>query len=273
MVNAHAIAVFQTTVLDYYHHYGRHDMPWRQPEVDGSFDPYKIMVSEIMLQQTQVSRVIPIFQRFMEQFPSIASLSEAPLGEVMQAWSGLGYNRRAKFLHHNAQRIYEEFDDKFPTDLEALVSLPGIGQNTAGAILAYAFDQPAVFIETNIRTVFIHHFFQDKADVSDAEIRALIAASLPRTSSREWYWALMDYGAHLKQTVGNPNQASKHYAKQSPFEGSQRQLRGRVIHLLARGQQTRAQLQAKLADDRLDKVLNDLLKEKLIQQHDRQLSL
>lgn len=164
----HEITALQETVWKYYHQHGRHDLPWRLPEPDGSFDPYKILVSEIMLQQTQVPRVLPKFTEFLTKFPTGQELAEASLGEVLAAWSGLGYNRRAKFLWQAAQKVVRDFGGELPHTFEALESLPGIGKNTAGAVAAYAYNQPAIFLETNIRTIFIHHFFRDADLVPDS---------------------------------------------------------------------------------------------------------
>jgi A/G-specific adenine glycosylase len=252
-------------LFDYYQTHGRHELPWRIPEPDGSFDPYKIMVSELMLQQTQVTRVIPKFHDFLSRFPTLESLSQDPLSAVLTAWSGLGYNRRAKFLHRAAQQIESEHDGLFPQTESELVALPGVGKNTAGAILAYAFNQPVVFIETNIRTVYIHHFFQDQQGIADADIMPHIAKTLDRTNSRTFYWALMDYGSYLKQNVGNLNKLSKNYTKQSRFEGSLRQVRGQVIRSLTAGPISRTKLHKLITDDRLEIVLQDLLQEGLIE--------
>jgi A/G-specific adenine glycosylase len=257
---------FQTTIWEYYRTYGRHDLPWRQPEPDGSFSPYKIMVSEIMLQQTQVPRVIPKYIAFLEQFPTVQALAIAPLADVLTAWSGLGYNRRAKFLWQSAHMVTDRYQGIFPKTHKELVALPGIGPNTAGAILAYAYDTPMVFIETNIRTVFIHHFFADQQAVSDAALLSIIEDSLPPTNTREWYWALMDYGTHLKQTVGNVSRASSSYSRQSAFHGSRRQVRGQVLRLLTDRPRSLNELSDLISDERLPAVLQDLAREKLIQQ-------
>jgi A/G-specific adenine glycosylase len=256
--------MFQETVWEYYRHHGRH-MPWRQPEADGSFDPYKIMVSEIMLQQTQVARVIPKYQAFIAAFPDVQSLARAPLSRVVQLWSGLGYNRRAKYLHLAAQQIAQE--SKFPQTLNTLSKLPGVGKHTAGAILVYAYNQPEPFLETNIRTVYIHHFFADHPDlVTDKQLLPLVAETIDRENPREWFWALMDYGAHLKATVGNVSRQSQHYTKQSKFAGSKRQIRGQVLRQLVDGPQTSAQLAIIITDDRLPAVLKDLMQEGLLRQ-------
>lgn len=250
---------FWIAVWDYYHDHGRYDLPWRHTTA-----PYHIMVSELMLQQTQVSRVIPKYHEFLQRFPAVESLAQAELGEVLRAWSGLGYNRRAKFLHQAARAIMQDFAGHFPQQASDLIKLPGIGPNTAGAILAYAYNQPVVFIETNIRTVYIHHFFHDQTDIPDKSILPLVAETLDRQQPRVWYWALMDYGTYLKQTVGNLNRRSKHYARQSAFHGSRRQIRGQIIRLLSEQPQTKNELQNHIADERLETVLAELLAEKLI---------
>lgn len=260
---------FQETVWDYYGHHGRQGLPWREAEPDGTFSAYKIMVSEIMLQQTQVARVIPKYEQFLTLFPDINALAAAPLSQVLVAWSGLGYNRRAKFLWQAAQMVVTEYDGLVPTDAVQLQTLPGIGKNTAGAIIAYSYNQPTVFIETNIRTVYIHHFFADHADaVDDKDLIELVAETVDREHPRDWYWALMDYGTYLKQTVGNLSRNSKSYTRQSAFKGSLRQIRGAVIRLLTEEKQTAAQLAAVVSDDRLPLVLNDLEQENLIQKTD-----
>ena len=251
---------FQKVVLDYYRQHGRHDMAWRQPP----FNPYKIMVSEVMLQQTQVARVTEKFPQFLGLFPDLQALADAPLADVLEAWSGLGYNRRAKFLWQAAQMITTDFQTTFPSTIEELVTLPGVGRNTAGAIMVYAFNQPVAFIETNIRTAVIHHFFEDKQNISDAGITQIIIATLPKEQPRQWYWALMDYGAFLKQSVGNLNKQSKSYSKQSRFTGSLRQLRGQVLRLLMKDALTTKQLSNQVSDERLPQVLVELEKEALI---------
>ena len=264
MITEADIISFQAQVWDYYHDHGRHDLPWRRADPDGSFDPYKIMVSELMLQQTQVARVIPKYYQFLEMFPTIQSLAGAELGDVLRIWTGLGYNRRAKFLQQAGQTIVSDFSGVFPATPQDLVKLSGVGCNTAGAILAYAFNQPVTFVETNIRTVFIHHFFKDESAISDAVILNLVTRSQDSDNPRQWYWALMDYGAFLKQSVGNLSRQGKSYTKQSSFIGSRRQIRGHVIRLLSTSSQTAAALEAHVVDDRLPAVLAELLAEDLI---------
>lgn len=273
-INTMQHTAFKETIWAYYGAHGRHDLPWRQARNDGSFDPYAIMVSELMLQQTQVNRVTPKFQHFMAQFPTVAQLAAAPLADVLQAWSGLGYNRRAKFLWQAAHQIMQDHHGQVPLDAAALVRLPGIGPNTAGALIAYAANRPVVFVETNIRTVFIYHFFADHAErVTDTALAALVQATLPEDTIREWYWALMDYGTHLKQTVGNVGRQSTSYTKQSKFEGSRRQVRGQVLKHLGGGPQTLAQLRQYISDERLPAVLADLQAEGFIHQKQTQYCL
>jgi A/G-specific adenine glycosylase len=265
---------FQDEVWGYYAAQGRHDLPWRVPEMDGSFDPYKVMVSELMLQQTQVNRVIPKYLEFLERFPTVRALAAARLGDVLIAWQGLGYNRRAKFLWQAAQIVVNELGGEFPRGQKELTALPGVGTNTAGAIMAYAYDEPVVFIETNIRTVFIHHFFKDQADVPDKAIAELVRKNLPKAGQgtannsgvREWYWALMDYGTHIKQAHGNKSRASRGYAKQSPFHGSRRQVRGAVLRYLSQKSGTLEELAATESDPRLTEVLQDLSREGMVRE-------
>ena len=253
---------FVEMLWDFYAHSKRADLPWRQPDDAGHFDPYKIMVSELMLQQTQVSRVVPKYEQFLQLFPTDQALGEADLGDVLRAWQGLGYNRRAKFLWQAAQVI--RANGVFPTTLSELVKLPGIGQNTAGAILAYAYNEPTLFVETNVRSVYIHHFFAHQDAITDKQIMEVLAVTLDHENPREFYWALMDYGSHLKTVTGNAARASKHYAKQSTFKGSRRQIRGQVLRTLGAATTTLLELQQTISDDRLPSVLADLQSEGLI---------
>ncbi|MFC1650505.1 A/G-specific adenine glycosylase [Candidatus Latescibacterota bacterium] len=220
------ITSFQSEIHTFFAENGR-ILPWRETS-----DPYHIVISEIMLQQTQVPRVLPKYERFVELFPDIEALADTGLHAVLREWKGLGYNRRAKMLRDMAVEIVERFGGVIPSDEDALRSLPGIGPYTANAIRAFAFNIPSVFIETNIRSVFIHRFFKDRTGVNDAEIFPLIAQTLDTGRPRQWYYALMDYGAFLKKNIKNPNRSSAHYSKQSPFQGSDRQIRGLILELL-----------------------------------------
>ncbi|MBI5571236.1 MAG: A/G-specific adenine glycosylase [Desulfomonile tiedjei] len=217
---------FRQIVYEHFREHGR-DLPWRTTS-----DPYAILVSEIMLQQTQVERVLPKYEAFLEKFPDVAALARAPLRDVLAAWQGLGYNRRAMALQRIAQRVVDEFGGRIPESFDTLRSFPGIGPATAGEITAFAFGKPAVFIETNIRRVFIHYFFHDRTAVSDKEILLLVEATLDREQPRPWYYALMDYGVMLKTLEQNPNRRSKHYTRQARFEGSDRQIRGLILKTL-----------------------------------------
>lgn len=219
---------FQAFILDWYEKCGRHDLPWRQDH-----DPYKILVSELMLQQTQVVRVVPKFAAFIEKYPTVKKLSKASLGDVIRMWQGLGYNRRAKFLLQCAQVIASEHKGKFPTEYDQLLELPGIGPYTASAICAFAYNQTIELIETNVRQVYIHHFFKSREEVTDVEILEKVRRTVPPGQSRQWYAALMDYGTHLKTLNGNNTRIIKGYTKQSKFKGSNREVRGAILRALA----------------------------------------
>jgi A/G-specific adenine glycosylase len=256
-------AQFISTVLQFYREEGRHALPWRKTR-----DPYKILVSELMLQQTQVDRVIPKYKAFLSVFPDVDSLAHAPLREVLLLWQGLGYNRRAKMLHGCAQMIVQEYNSVFPKEHQELVKLPGVGPYTASAVLAFAYGTKTPLIETNVRSAYLHHFFPLKTDVHDAEILPFIARTLEGAEDvRTWYYALMDYGSYIKKTFGNPNTRSVHYAKQSTFKGSDRQIRGEIIRRLSKAPfLTRKNFHAALSfeDLRIDAALSRLMEEGMI---------
>jgi len=255
---------FRKKVYAYYFAHGRHDLPWRQTR-----DPYHILVSEIMLQQTQVERVLPKYQLFIKKYPSAKALAKAPLGAVLSLWVGLGYNRRAKFLHE-AAKVVAANHGQFPTTVNALCELPGVGPYTAGAVAAFAYNEPVTIIETNIRTVFTHHYFKDEREVHDADILAKVAKTLDTKNPRQWYYALMDYGVYLKKTYGSNNPQSRHYIRQSKFAGSNRQIRGFIIRELTMSGKslTLKQLEALGAvyeKERISTQLEKLLGEGMIQ--------
>jgi A/G-specific adenine glycosylase len=214
------VAKFKQQVWNFYEKNGRHELPWRQTD-----DGYAIYISEIMLQQTQVSRVIPKYEQWLSDLPDFKSVASAPTKEILLHWQGLGYNRRALYIKETCKEIVDTHSGRLPQSEPELLDLPGVGPYTTGALQAFVYDLPVVFIETNIRTVFIHHFFPDQDEVTDTEIKKMIEETLPKNKARNWYWALMDYGSHLKKTVGNLNKKSKSYRKQSTFTGSNRQLR------------------------------------------------
>lgn len=243
--------------------YLRRDFPWRN-----TTDPYHILVSEVMLQQTQVSRVLAKFPIFIHQFSNFKELAIASIKDILQAWQGIGYNRRALYLKKIAEIVVKKYRGKLPDDPAILDTFPGIGEATAASIVASAFNKPVVFIETNIRRVFIHLFFEDrKSKVDDREILPLIEKTLDVKNPREWYWALMDYGAHLGKAVDNPNKKSKHYSIQSRFEGSDRQVRGEILRILLNKSQMEKNIvtMLKKKEDRVKKILQNMMKEGLIE--------
>lgn len=225
------IEAFQRKILDYYAAHGR-VLPWRTRAT-----PYRVLVSELMLQQTQVERVIDKYRQFLDAYPDFHALANAPQPELLGIWSGLGYNRRALALKALAQAVIANHNGTLPRSPEQLLALPGIGRYTAGAIMAFAFNQPVVFIDTNIRRVFIHEFFDGRADIHDDELIPLVAQTVYRDNPCRWYNALMDYGTMLKQQTQNPNRRSRHYVRQAPFKGSNREVRGMILKLLV-GQRT-----------------------------------
>ena len=217
---------FKQIIYQYYAEH-RREMPWRI-----SRNPYHILVSEIMLQQTQVGRVLAKYEEFTSRFPDFDSVNKAPLQEILRVWQGLGYNRRAIALQKICRLLVTEYSGVLPNSVETLQTFPGIGPATAGAICAFAFNQPTVFIETNIRRVFLHFFFPNKNGVKDKEILPLVEGTLDTLRPRRWYHALMDYGAMLKKEERNPNRRSAHYNRQAPFQGSNREIRGLILKTL-----------------------------------------
>ncbi|HSB32889.1 MAG TPA: A/G-specific adenine glycosylase [Nitrospirota bacterium] len=243
------------------------DLPWRK-----NISPYRVLISEIMLQQTQVERVTGKYREFLAAFPNFSALAAAPLSKLLKVWSGMGYNRRALALRALAQKIVNEHGGRLPRDREKLIALPGIGGYTAGAVIAFAFDKPVVFIDTNIRRVFIHEFFQDRQNIHDDEIVPLVERTMDIGNPRKWYNALMDYGTMLKAKHGNPNRKSVHYMRQSPFNGSNRQVRGRILKTLVAGSPlSAAEIVKKSGMDRerVIKNLADLEREGFIRKQGR----
>lgn len=261
-----SIAKFKKLIWTNYRANGRHDMPWRKTR-----DPYKILVSEVMLQQTQVGRVKPFYQRFIKHFPDFKALARANTRTVLKMWQGLGYNRRALNLQKLSKVILEDFNGKLPRKREDLESLPGIGPGTAGALRAFIFNEPEVFIETNIRRVFIHFFSaaispKRSTKVTDVALERYIIRALDRENPREWYYALMDYGAMLgaNGSKENVNKRSAHYKVQSRFEGSNRELRGKILRVLLKKKNTTLAYLTKETGEpkeRIRIVMHDLVKE------------
>lgn len=264
-------AAFRTLIWTHYRKDGRHSLPWRQ-----THNPYRILVSEVMLQQTQVDRVIPKYRSFLKKFPTFKALAHAQLQSVLVEWKGLGYNRRALGLKRAAEAVMKEYGGKLPRDYASLLKLPGIGPYTAHAVRAFAWNEPDVFIETNIRSVYIHHFFLKAKKVDDAKLLPFIEKTLDTKKSREWYYALMDYGAHLKKTVGNASRKSSTYSKQSKFKGSHRELRAQILHEVARtGTSSRSTLLKKIAKKPADieKTIAELMKDGFIVVKGQRLSI
>lgn len=260
-------AQFQKFIWDFYAK-NRRDLPWRAKGKKPS-DPYAILVSEVMLQQTQASRVVPKFLSFMKAFPTVQKLASATTQEVLKEWQGLGYNRRGLFLHNSAKEIVTRFGGKVPRNPEDLESLPGIGPYTARAILAFAYNSAHPFIETNIRSVYIHHFFQDSVEkIADKELLKVITDTLPKENASDWYAALMDYGAHLKATLPNPSRRAKAHVIQKPFKGSVREVRGAILRFLTEeGKSTHLKLAKELAQfdrERIEKAMEGLEKDGMI---------
>ena len=227
--SADALEAFRDTVWEFYRANGR-EMPWR-----GIDDAYGVLVSEVMLQQTQVARVTSRWVEWMVAFPTIDALASAPLAVVLERWQGLGYNRRAVALKRCAEQVSERFGGVLPPDPAVLATLPGIGPATAAAVVDYAYGIPAPFIETNVRAALIHAFFPDADDVPDRDLRPIADAVWDPDDPREWGYALTDYGAHLKRTLPNPSRRSRHHVRQSAFEGSRMQKRARLLRaVLAR---------------------------------------
>ena len=218
------ISLFQRAIWQHYHEHGRH-FPWRD-----THNPYHILVSETMLQQTQTSRVEKKYSEFVATFPGFYALAGAPLRDVLRVWQGLGYNRRALALQRTAQQVVVDFAGQLPSDPEVLQRFPGIGPYTAAAIAAIAFNTPTVFVETNIRTAFLHYFFEKPEKITDRDIIPLVKATLVKENPREWYYALFDYGAMLKRKRNAT--AGITQRRTTAFRGSNREMRGRILRLV-----------------------------------------
>jgi A/G-specific adenine glycosylase len=260
---------FIARVWSYYRAHQR-QLPWRginkcSLRVRG----YRVVVSELMLQQTQVTRVVDKYNLWMQQWPTIDSFISASFVDVLSAWSGLGYNRRAKYIFDSLHTIHDMFKGIVPADTTTLTKLPGIGINTAGAIVVYTYNLPVVFIETNIRTVFLHEWYQQATTkVPDSLLLEKVADTIDVDNPRAWYYALMDYGTFIKRLHGSQLSKSASYKKQPMFKGSKREVRGRVVALLLRNSvMTLNELAANIPDRRLSNVLNELQKDGLLKQH------
>lgn len=256
------VQAFRNKLRRWYRAHGRHDLPWRQ-----TTDPYRILVSECMLQQTQVSRVVPKYGAFLERFPTTEALRDASTADVLLLWQGLGYNRRALALKRAAETIVREHAGVFPHDVRALEKLPGVGPYTARAVLVFAYNEPEVLVETNIRTVMYEYFFPQRERVADEELDMVLRAVLPRRRVREWYWACMDYGSALKGRGVRRNKQNPQYQTQQPFKGSNREIRGAILKEVAqKGHASRRELLSLgFASKRVLEQLAALMREGLIE--------
>lgn len=260
---------FRVKVLNFYQKNGRYNLPWRKTK-----DPYKILISEVMLQQTQVSRVLQKYPQFLRAFPTPKTLAKAPLRRILSVWRGMGYNRRAISLKKTAKAIIKLHAGHIPQDTKELENLPGIGPYTARAIAIFAFNLPEVCIETNIRRTYIHHFFPQSQKVSDKKLLPIIETTMDKKNPREWYSALMDYGSHLAKQTPNPNRKSKHYMKQKPFRGSNREARGNILKILSDyGPQSKVGLKEHIKHRNLSQNLENLVREGFLKKQRKKFDL
>jgi A/G-specific adenine glycosylase len=258
---------FQGGIYGYYREHAR-VLPWRKTN-----NAYHIFVSEIMLQQTQVGRVIEKYEEFIYVFPTFSALADSSLSDILIVWQGLGYNRRAFSLLKAARIITSSYSGILPGTVEGLSRLPGVGKATASAVIVFAFGTPLAFIETNIRRVFIDRFFQGREDVGDREILPLVEQTLDRADPRNWYYALMDYGSMMGKTARsrNPNRKSLHYRKQTPFRDSDREIRGAVLRMLLKDPLlpvSEIAARSGAGSDRVRHILGCLEKEGLIKEEE-----
>lgn len=271
------IKAFQTHILDWYAT-NKRDLPWRVPgdTLVAQRDPYTILVSEVMAQQTQLSRVIPKYKAWIQRFPTLESLAHASTQEVLRLWSGLGYNRRAIYLQKCAKELCNEIWNKpiWPQTEKDLVKLPGIGKYTARAILCFAFNQQLAVVDTNVRKVILTQLIHptkrsmSAARITEKEIEDISEQLLPQGHAYEWNQALMDYAAMVLKNEKHPQ-----VQKQSPFKGSDRYYRGKIIRLLInkerisvnKARQVLHEGKNTLTQERFDKIIKGLIKDNVVQ--------
>ncbi len=269
-INDEIITIFQRLIYEYYNKFGR-DFPFRQ-----QINPYYVLVSEIMLQQTQTNRVSLKFLEFIKRFPDFESLARANNNEILETWQGLGYNRRAIALKKIANIIIQEYNGELPNSIDILKSFPQIGHNTASSILTFAYNRPTFFIETNIRRVYIYYFFPGRTEIDDKEILEILKKTIDAKNPREWYYALMDYGVMLKKNHPDLYKRSKHYKKQPKFKGSDREIRGQILKLLIKKKEFPIEEMIKkigLSKIRVKKIIDQLEKEEFLKKVDNLIKL
>jgi A/G-specific adenine glycosylase len=237
---------------------------WRE-----DINPYYILVSEFMLQQTQVTRVIDFFDRFIATLPTIFDLASASQETMLSLWSGLGYNRRALYLRDAARIICHEYNGIMPQDFQLLLKIKGLGEYTARAIVTYSYNIPLIFIETNIRSVLFIYFQKqliNHNNIHDNDLKEIIEQLIDKKNSRDWYYALMDWGTHLKKIHKDKHlQKSHSFKQQSVFQNSFRQIRGKIIKLLLEQKVlTLDELLSICNDHRTPACLESLMKENFI---------
>lgn len=260
------ITAFQTKILKWYGE-NKRDLPWRK-----THDPYNILVSEVMLQQTQVSRVIPKYENWLRVFPTIDKLAHATVPEVLEHWMGLGYNRRALYLQKTAKEVLKR--GRWPQTEKELMTLPGIGKYTANAVLCFAFLEQVAVVDTNVRKVIIIEILRGHK-VSETKIETIAKQLVPKGKAYEWNQALMDYASALlkDKKIAIP--------KQSPFKGSDRYYRAKILRLLLEKKMLKKSALGKLLreefsseyDDWLLKLLLKMQKERLIDMSDTDIQI
>jgi len=263
--------LFQKEIWDYYKNHGR-ELPWRNED-----DPYKVFISEIMLQQTQVVRVLKKYPEFIKTFPTFKALASAKFSDVFLVWQGMGYNRRAKFIKQTAEIVMRDFNGILPKNREILKKFPGIGEGTSGSLVAFLYNEPVCFVETNIRRVIIHFFFKNKNNIKEREILKKIKETIDKSRPREWYYALMDYGSMLpEREKTNVNKKGKIYKKQTPFVGSRRQLRGSILQFLLKNKASKISdiiYGCRTTDHDIKEIVDGLYKERLIEKNKNRYSI
>ena len=258
------LSAFKALILTFYAQHGR-PFIWRE-----TCDPYAILVSEVMLQQTQTGRVVPKYEAFLSRWPDFSSLAEASTESLLSVWKDLGYNRRSLNLGKRA-KMTEAWDWTIPNDRVLIESLPGVGKATSAAIRSFCFGEKSVYLETNIRRVLLTAFYPEQDEVKDKDLELLLHdLSLINEDMKIWYYALMDYGVLLKALLPNANKRSAHYTKQKKFENSNRQIRGQLIHLLtdtgAKELSAIYEILSSFEDERILNSLDQLSQEGFVQE-------